>query len=89
MFMKKLIFSICVLLATLHVAAGQQSTGAEEDEWTKMMMSLQEKPSAIEDYDVNDMVTRADQYQLNYMVSMLNLLPESALSDLLTVPCRT
>lgn len=81
MFMKKLIFSICVLLATLHVAAGQQSTGAEEDEWTKMMMSLQEKPSAIEDYDVNDMVTRADQYQLNYMVSMLNLLPDSALSD--------
>lgn len=78
----KLMLSIAANVICFSVVSAQQLSPCEGNcEWEHMMQNLLEEPTAVMEYDIMDIISRADLHHLSYMSNMINYIPSSAYVD--------
>ena len=75
------LLTVMLALFLFHAHAQQTSVCAGDCEWEHMMQRLMQEPSAVSEYDVADMVARADLHHLSYMVNIINQIPAYVYDD--------
>lgn len=75
---KSMILLVAVVMSSAGVSAQQLSPCEGDCEWEHMMQNLLEEPAAVMEYDIMEMVSRADLHHLSYMSNTINYISPSA-----------
>lgn len=78
---KSVVLLVTALISYTSASAQQQYPCTGNCEWEHMMQSLLAEPAAVMEYDIVDMVSRADLHHLSYMSNMINYISPSAYMD--------